>query len=157
MTVVVNQALPTIALRGLFALVLGALLLATAGRAGWLGESETHYAAAMISQHALVFRDGNDGSVHVIEPESNNAIAEITVGNDGFIRSVMRGMARERKRRSLPAEPPFLFTHWADGRFSLSDPLTGRTVELRAFGADNAGAFERLVASAGSATERGVR
>lgn len=157
MTAVVNQALPKMALRGLFALVLGALLLAAAGRAGWLGESETRYTAAMISQHALVFRDGNDGSVHVIEPDNNSAIAEITVGNDGFVRSVMRGMARERKRRSLPAEPPFLFTHWADGRFSLSDPLTGRVVELRAFGADNAGAFERLVANAANGTERGMR
>jgi len=151
-----QQALPRAAIQGLFALVLLALLLAAAGRAGWLG-SATPSAVAAISEQELRFIDSGRGTVLVLEAGSGMQVTEIEVGDAGFVRSVMRGLARERKRSNLGSEAPFRFTHYADGRFSLSDPMTGRIIELRAFGPDNAGAFEALVHSASELRHLGQR
>jgi putative photosynthetic complex assembly protein len=52
---------------------------------------------------------------------------------------------RDRKRRGLGPEVPFRLTAHADGRLTLVDPATGRLVALEAFGADNAGAFAKLL------------
>jgi len=69
-------------------------------------------------------------------------------GEHGFIRSVMRGMARERRAQDVGHEPPFRLMRWSDGRITLDDPQTGRWVALDAFGPDNAGAFGALLRKA---------
>jgi putative photosynthetic complex assembly protein len=55
---------------------------------------------------------------------------------------------RERRLRRLFADPPFVLSSHADGRLTLADPATGRSVNLEAFGPDNAGAFARLLGNA---------
>jgi putative photosynthetic complex assembly protein len=46
-------------------------------------------------------------------------------------------------------DTPFRLTDWTDGRLTLEDRSTGRSVELRAFGATNAAAFARLLTARG--------
>ena len=62
----------------------------------------------------------------------------------------MRGLVRDRKRQDLGAEAPFRLTRWADGRLSLQDEATGRSIDLGAFGPTNAAVFAHLMT--GSAT-----
>jgi putative photosynthetic complex assembly protein len=67
-------------------------------------------------------------------------------GTGGFLRGVLRGFARDRKLRGLGEEAaPFALTRWADGRLSVTDPATGRYVDLGAFGPDNWKAFAQLL------------
>ena len=66
-------------------------------------------------------------------------------GTNGFIRGVLRGLARDRKLQRIGTEPPFRLTRWVDGRLSLDDPATGRRIELGAFGPTNAAAFAGLL------------
>jgi putative photosynthetic complex assembly protein len=48
---------------------------------------------------------------------------------------------RERRKRGLGPETPFVLSSRSDGRVVLTDPATGRLLDLAAFGPDNAGAF----------------
>ena len=66
-------------------------------------------------------------------------------GQDGFVRIVLRNLARERIRQEQERHIPFRLTRWADGRLSVEDPTTGRRVDLGAFGAVNAASFAKLM------------
>jgi putative photosynthetic complex assembly protein len=89
----------------------------------------------------LVFRD-KDAEPLVIEPATN-----------GFLRSTVRGLARERKREDVSANIPFRLTQWDDGRLTLEDPTTNRRIDLEAFGSTNAGAFAQLLTAAATEPE----
>jgi len=67
------------------------------------------------------------------------------VPGNGFVRGVMRGMARERHFRGVGMTPPFTLTLWQNGTLSLVDKATGRAIELGSFGPDNRAAFAALM------------
>ena len=73
-----------------------------------------------------------------------------TTQGGGFIRGVLRGVARDRKMRGIGAQPPFALTLWRDGSLSLTDTATGREVELGGFGADNRAVFVALLEGEGA-------
>jgi putative photosynthetic complex assembly protein len=98
----------------------------------------------------LRFIDETDGSVTVRNSDSGVTVANLAPGTNGFIRGVMRGLARERRSRSIGAEPPFRLAAWPDGRLTLDDTATGRRIDLNAFGISNQDAFEKVL-DAGSA------
>jgi len=95
----------------------------------------------------LRFADGADGSIRVTDADDGRELVSIEVGEGGFVRSVMRGLARERLSRGIGQEAPFVVKRWSNGYVSLEDPATDTVVELTAFGPDNVQAFSRLVAA----------
>ncbi len=101
---------------------------------------------AIVATRDLRFTDRADGAV-VIEDIGNHSIASVIVPGQktGFIRGVMRGLARERRMHGIGDIPPFRLTSWADGELSLIDPSTGRAIELNAFGTSNRAAFAALL------------
>ncbi len=98
---------------------------------------------APVATLSVQFAD-RDGDVVITDGTSGELITVLS-GEHGFVRSVMRGMARERRARQVPQTPPFRLMRWSDGRTTLDDPSTGRWVELDAFGPDNAGAFAAIL------------
>ena len=103
----------------------------------------------VIASRELRFEDEADGTITVRDAVNGDALERLAVGEDGFVRSVMRGLVRERRARGLGPDTPFRLTTWSSGFVSLEDPATGRTIELTAFGPDNVAAFARLVAERG--------
>lgn len=99
------------------------------------------------SDRQLAFTDAAGGGVDVTDARSGARIAHLAPGSDGFIRATVRTLVRERRARQQGAETPFLLARHADGRLTLADPATGRSVNLEAFGPGNAGAFARLLAA----------
>ena len=99
---------------------------------------------AVLDSRELVFADGRDGSVHVRDPRSGEALAPI-VGEAGFARGVLRGLAQARLRAGGKPDEPFVLRHESDGGLRLSDPFTGRVVDLTSFGPDNARVFQSLL------------
>ena len=93
---------------------------------------------------SLRFEDRDDGGIDARDATSADVIYTVAPGTNGFIRSTLRGLARERHRSGLDASTPFLLTHWSDSTVSLADKATGRSVSLDAFGPTNAQAFARL-------------
>lgn len=98
-----------------------------------------------VNTRALRFEDRADGSIAVLDAERSTVIDTVAPGTNGFLRSAMRGLVRERKRRGLGDEVPFELVAHVDGRLTLLDPGTGRRIDLESFGPTNAGAFARLL------------
>ena len=97
----------------------------------------------------LRFSDRVDGSVLIEDVSTGGTASVIQPGsNSGFIRGVMRGLARERRMHGVGEAPPFRLTLWRDGELSLTDSATNRTIELGAFGATNRAAFAALLGPA---------
>lgn len=95
----------------------------------------------------LRFSDQPDGSVLVTDAAGSAAPVTIAGGGNGFIRGVLRGLARDRRMRGIGQEPPFRLSRWTDGRLALVDEATGRTIDLTAFGPTNRAAFAALLST----------
>jgi putative photosynthetic complex assembly protein len=94
----------------------------------------------------LRFVDLPDGSVQVVDTQSQQVL-DTLVGEEGFVRSVVRGLANARKQQGIGPAPAFTLVRRADGGINFEDPATGRKVSLEAFGSSNAAAFKRLLVS----------
>jgi len=104
---------------------------------------------APIEVRKLAFADRADGAVVVSDTDSRETLAVLMGENDGggFVRGVMRGMARERMMNGIGQAEPFVLTLWQNGSLSLLDPVTNRSVELGSFGPDNRAAFAKFLKS----------
>lgn len=95
----------------------------------------------------LRFVDTPDGAVEITDAETARMVYVAEPGTGGFIRGVMRGLARDRRARGMDRTLAFRLAEWPDGRLTLDDLATGKQIELSAFGADNRAAFRRLLAA----------
>jgi putative photosynthetic complex assembly protein len=93
----------------------------------------------------LRFDDQRDGAIAVFDTERGDVVDVLRPGTSGFVRNVMRSLARERLMHGGKPETPFRMTRWADGRLTIDDPTTGRHVDLGAFGSMNTASFARLI------------
>lgn len=109
-----------------------------------------HVAPAVVRN--LVFVDRSDRALVVRDTATGETVKVLVDGvpGNGFVRGVMRGMARERRARGVGMEPPFNLTLWRNGTLSLTDKATGRAIELGSFGPDNRAAFAALLPGAGA-------
>jgi len=101
--------------------------------------------APVVESHDLHFVDRPGGAVDVLE--GGEQVAVLPSGYDGFVRVVLRSFTRDRKLRGLGREEPFRIRRHADGRLTIEDRATFRTVDLAGFGADNIAAFAKLIES----------
>ena len=104
---------------------------------------------AAVKSRDLRFVDRADGAVVI--SDIRGGVAQIIAPGQqtGFIRGVMRGLARERRAHGIGDGPPFNVTLWRDGELSLTDSATGRAIELTAFGSTNRAAFAVLLDAKG--------
>jgi len=143
---------PPAMLWGAAAMITVAIGAGVAVRAGWMpvqASPVNHRAeskVAAIHTRDLRFADRGDGAVVITDVGNGGVVEVIPAGQKtGFIRGVMRSLARERRMAGIGAEAPFRLTAWADGEISLVDSATGRAIELNAFGPDNRAAFAALL------------
>jgi putative photosynthetic complex assembly protein len=135
-------------LRGVLVLTVIASLSATAwfaSNSAPLSQAKDVNRGQMLTTRALLFQDADGGRVIIKDAHDESTVAVLTTGQDGFMRSVMRGLARQRLASGHDDSVPFELTSWESGYLSLNDPVTGRFIELTAFGPDNAKAFARLL------------
>ncbi|CAH0353787.1 hypothetical protein BH11PSE5_BH11PSE5_29560 [soil metagenome] len=105
---------------------------------------------APVQTRNIRFIDRKDGAVVIQDSDTGATAYVIEPGmKTGFVRAVMRGLARDRMMRGIGSTPPFTLTLWKDGQLSLTDTVTKRTTEMTAFGTDNRAAFLILLANAG--------
>lgn len=106
---------------------------------------------AEVETRRLRFVDRADGAVVIIDADRGGTASVIEPGQQtGFIRGVMRGLARDRRMRGIGNGPPFTLALWQDGQLSLTDSATGRSIELTAFGTANRAAFAALLETKGA-------
>ncbi len=99
---------------------------------------------------ALIFRDAPAGGIAVYDQGAAQPFTVLPREKNTFMASAIRllGGRRELETKAGP-DAPFLLTLWSDGQLSLSDPATGDTLELAAFGHTNAQTFTQLLPAAG--------
>jgi putative photosynthetic complex assembly protein len=142
---VAERMVPRGALLGAAALIGFSLVAAGLGRVTGVGTVRTDYATT-VQTASFRFEDRSDGGISVIAPESDATIGVVPAGTDGFVRTVLRSLAFDRRRHGVGAGPAFVIAKWSDGHTTIDDPVTGRRVDLAAFGAANMQAFEHVVA-----------
>jgi len=138
---------PVVPRGGVFAaaaLILFALAAVTTVRLTGVGGIHMTLPAAVESRD-LRFEDGQNGAVLVFDASDQRLIDTLSPGSNGFIRVVMRGLARERRLGDIGAQPPFRLTRYAGGQITLTDTSTGKQIDLGAFGSSNTEAFARLM------------
>jgi putative photosynthetic complex assembly protein len=126
------------------ALALGSIAVVALSRSTEVGVSRVAYANATETR-GLVFADRADGAVSVSSAEDGSLVAVLEPGSSGFVRIVMRALAKERQDRGIGAAPAFELTRWDDGRLSITDPATGRRLDLTGFGKTNVDDFAKLL------------
>jgi putative photosynthetic complex assembly protein len=129
---------------GAGALVLFTLVLAATSHFTGVGTS-TVAEATQVESRDLRFEDRSDGSVAVLAAKDGGVVEILAPGTNGFVRGVLRGLARERKMEGIGTEPPFRLIRWDDGRLSLRDMATGREVELVSFGITQIEVFAKML------------
>jgi putative photosynthetic complex assembly protein len=139
-----DRRFPRGALYGAGALVALSLLATGFARVSGIGTTQTP-SANVVHTRELRFEDRPDGAVVVYESKTDRIVDVLAPGTNGFVRGVMRGFARERRREDVGPQPPFLLTQWSDGRLSIEDVATHERIELIAFGPTNFAAFARLL------------
>ncbi len=123
-------------------LVVASIVLTAGVR--WSGVSIHEPDAPALVTRSLLFEDSPDGGIAIIDA-TTHALVETVVGQAGFIRGTLRGLARERRREGIGSAVPFELIERTDGRLTLVDPTTGRHVDLESFGPTNMGDFARLL------------
>ena len=146
-----NRPFPRGPLIGAGVLVMATILSAAAGR--FMGSSTAPPPAASVAARDLRFEDRTDGGVAILDARDSRQVDVAAAGTNGFLRAMLRGLARERMEQGVKdrADAPFRVTAWSDGRVTLDDPTTGRHVELAAFGPTNEEVFARLLTAPGGA------
>ncbi len=144
-----HQFTPSGVLLGAAILLAFAMLAVALSQASGVGATRMPESAPVAALD-LRFVDGANGAVEVYHADEQTPIKVFPPGTQGFLRGTLRGLARYRKPYQADAAVPFRLTRWADGRLSLSDPVSGQTVDLEAFGPTNAGVFVELAEAAQS-------
>ena len=146
---ILKSSVPRLPLAAMGALVLASLVGVSIVRL--TGTSATQQVdAPTVQTMALRFEDNSDGSIGVHDAKSGMLLSTVAPGTNGFLRSTMRGLVRERKRQGIGPETPFELLGRADGRLTLSDPSTQRRVDLESFGPTNSAVFAALINAQGS-------
>lgn len=127
------------------ALLIGFVILAAAVvQVTGVGGTETPL-PPVVESRELIFEGDGMGTTRVQIAGEDGTLAELESGVDGFVLGVMRGMVRERKAYDVPLDEPYVISLREGGFLLFEDPLTGRRIDLRAFGPTNTAAFARLL------------
>ena len=97
----------------------------------------------------LAFADEPDGSVQVRESGTDRLVATLAPDTNAFVRSVMRGLALDRRARHIGPQAPFRLSERDHDQLFMQDTATGRVIDLQSFGIDNHNAFKVFLPNAG--------
>lgn len=112
-------------------------------------------ADAAVETRKLRFEDRPEGTVVVyqINDDAPEQIVHVVQpGEGGFIRGVLRSMARSRRADGISRENPFHLIVQPDGSLLLEDPSTDHRIYLHAFGPTNVESF-RMMLSGGESVQ----
>jgi putative photosynthetic complex assembly protein len=111
------------------------------------GKLEHQADADVIAKKTLHFKDLPSGAVGVISADSGQMIAQVE-GQAGFVRGILRALARDRRIRQISNDDAFELASHSDGRLTLIDLATNHRIDLESFGKDNAAEFAAFLNSA---------
>jgi putative photosynthetic complex assembly protein len=142
-----EQKVPRGAIIGGAVLLVASMGLAANARSAHLAEPPPVQEPAR-EEVMLHFEDRPGGALAILEAATGREVTTVSPGTNGFIRGVLRGMFRERRRDGLARDGEFRLAREADGRLTLQDPETHQRVDLDSFGPTNSAAFAAVLVAA---------
>jgi putative photosynthetic complex assembly protein len=131
----------------LFIVSLLAVVILLIGNFVQSGKLEHQADANVVTKKTLHFRDLPSGAVAVIAADNGQMIAQVE-GQAGFVRGILRALARDRRIRQISSDDAFELISRADGRLTLIDLATNNRIDLESFGKDNAAKFAAFLNTA---------
>jgi putative photosynthetic complex assembly protein len=146
-----DNQVPKVPLYAAISLALFTLALVSTARLA--GYDPVDQPAREVVARDLRFEDRPGGAVAVFDNATQTLVEVVPGGDDSFVRSTLRSMARDRRHDGAGSEVAFHLAGHADGRLTLTDPVTGRRLDLVAFGSDNAKSFSRWLPTPASSVK----
>ncbi|MEO1205397.1 MAG: photosynthetic complex assembly protein PuhC [Pseudomonadota bacterium] len=131
-----------------FSLVLTTFAVLMGYRMTWTPPAE---AVAIRAIHFDISNAPNDiinnstGDITIYDAETKQRLAQMPAATNRFVKSLASGLDFQRKRKGLATTPAYEVVRWDDGRLSLRDPITGKQIELAAFGRNQVMIFAKLL------------
>ncbi|HMO08950.1 MAG TPA: photosynthetic complex assembly protein PuhC [Paracoccaceae bacterium] len=137
-----REMIPRVLVRAMFALALASLAIVTYARLTDRPTVGQPAAAEAVTERVIALVGGGAQAVRVLDADGA-LLADLAHG--GFITVIQNGLMTVRRRHGIDPALPVRLVEYANGRTTIEDPLTGWSVELYAFGADNLAAFRRIL------------
>ncbi|KUF10029.1 photosynthetic complex assembly protein PuhC [Pseudoponticoccus marisrubri] len=141
-----HTMVPRILVRAMAGMCVAALLIVTYARLTDRPLEAVPPVSPVKAERLLHLSSEMSGAVTVLD-ETGTLLARLAPEQGGFIAGVHRVILHERGKARLPDDGPVLLQAYENGRMALIDPVTGWRADLMGFGADNAGAFAKLLAT----------
>ena len=140
-----REMIPAPLLRMMLALVIASLLLTAF--AVWTGREPTGQPkiSAVTAERQLVIKTGGAKAVTLYDADGT-FLTHLDHG--GFVTVIGNGLDRARTVARVGQDMPVTLARHENGRLTITDPATGWSVELTAFGSDNEAAFAALLPGA---------
>jgi putative photosynthetic complex assembly protein len=140
---------PRFPLMAAFAFLFAAVAVIGGARLAGFSPVQDLGATEVIQGRTLRFEDAADGSVKIIDADTNIEIAAAGPGTNGFLRGALRGLMRARKREDVSYLAPFRLERWSNGQLMLIDTAEGGRIDLNAYGRTNAAVFNEFLTTTG--------
>ena len=137
-----NDMIPPAIIRAMIGLALATLVMVAWARLTDRPPVGVPPAAEAVRERTVMLIGGGAQAVTVLD-ETGAVLADMAHG--GFVTVIQNGLQRARKVHGVAPDLPVRIVEYANGRLTIHDDITGWSVELGAFGADNRAAFERLM------------
>jgi putative photosynthetic complex assembly protein len=95
----------------------------------------------------LQFHDESDGSVTVRDAATDALIQTFKTGEGAFVRSTVRALVNDRRRRGVTAPGNFRLELREEAKVYLIDEASGRVLALNAFGPSNSAVFAAFISN----------
>ncbi|MEO1000635.1 MAG: photosynthetic complex assembly protein PuhC [Pseudomonadota bacterium] len=139
-----EELVPPLLLKAVAGLVIATLLMVTAAVMLGVEPAGQPEPSPVIAERSVIVYAGDAGAALITDP-AGGVIADLGPGEAGFITGVERGLARQRMQHGVPLHAPVTLTRHENGRFVLTDPETGWSIELTHFGAANEANWAQLL------------
>ena len=100
-----------------------------------------------VSQSRLLRFESDAQGVAVIDATTGDVITHTSA--EGFIPGVLRGLNRMRQTEAASTTDAYRLEHLANGQLLLVDTVSGVSLDLAAYGRDNAATFLRFLQTSG--------
>lgn len=139
-----RDMVPLFLVRSMFGLM--GLSLALVAYAQWtdVPQSAVYQATPVVEEITVQFQSSREGMSTVFDMDGNQ-IAASSDEKMGFVGVIGIALRREREVAGLANDAPVTILKRESGTYGIHDPLTGWSMELIGYGADNVAAFAKLL------------
>jgi len=125
----------------LIAFTFGLALFArlTGQRMDWVPDAD------IVAKREIRFVTTAEGDIAIRDARTGAELGVYAHETNAFVRSVAHGLDIERHLADPNADAPYRIVRWSDGRVTVTDPVSGRSVELGAFGQTQVQTFSKLL------------